>query len=198
MDSGISRRRRAGATLAVTALLTMGAIVPAAAEIDRHRDPAEDVVRISDSGGGDAPYHRRADILRFVTDHDGWRLRIVVELRNIRMQFSVAATIKTPDATFHGGVAWRRGEYLLVDLYRGGSKLCTQGIEGRVDRESDTVTYLVPRRCLGKPRWVRTAVVAFAFRDPDKHVTYFADDGRTDERYIDGDFPLLGGRIHHN
>lgn len=199
METGISKRGRLTATVAMTALLTVATALPAAAEIDRHQDPAGDVVRI-DSSHRDAPRNRRADIIRFVTDHDGSRLRLVVGIRNIRLQVSTSLLIKTPDAKYHAFVSWRRGQATSVDFARfsGGPQVCPHTVEARVNRETDKVTFSVPRRCVGRPEWVRTGAVAFAFRDPDKHVTYFADDARTGDGYLDGDFPLLGERIHRN
>lgn len=199
MNFGMSMRRRAGATLATSALLTVATIVPAAAEIDRHEDPAGDVVRI-DSGHRDAPWNRRADIIRFVTDHDGSRLRLALEHRNIRLHVSTSLLIKTPDAKYHAFVFWRRGQATSVDFTRfsGGPEICPHTVAARVNRETDKVTFSVPRRCVDRPEWVKTGAVSFAFRDPDKHVTYFADDARTGDGYLDGDFPLLGEKIHHN
>lgn len=63
-------------------------------------------------------------------------------------------------------------------------------VRHQVDYTANTATVVVPRSCLGRPRWVRAGMAALTFDDLD---TVFADDARAHGTV--GDNPALGPRV---
>lgn len=137
-----------------------------------HGDPAGDVRGLvpgphGEVGHVDLPDDAGADVTRIEVDHDTRRVRVRVELRDLRPERikNLVVRLRTPTREF---VAWgyqdrtdagsvelgdRRSDYVPCEPY--------PAIDFRFD--SDVVVLRIASACLGDPRWVRVGVRFGAF-----------------------------------
>jgi hypothetical protein len=167
---------------------------PAQADRDIHKDARKDVTKIVSVGDGERvesidTLDTSADITRTVVTHGPRRVRIAVKLRDLRAATDALITVylRTP-----------RVDYMIF-LFRGpkGHAVASlenpnledtrcRGMRASVSLRRDRYVASVPRRCLGRPRWVQ-AMIQASYLDytgdpgsPDFTVNYHVDDARLD------------------
>jgi hypothetical protein len=163
---------------AATALLLSAIAVPTGASaveapVSRVvlKDPAGDVWVIGDGendqwvSAGDVP---TADVVRAVVRH-GFRFVVVrmtfTDLRRVEPQFYSALIVSRRQygAVFvsTGPRQWN-GHHQLMDGTSSDVK-CPR-LRHRIDYEAEQITMLIPRPCIGQPRWVKVGMSNFMFR----------------------------------
>lgn len=169
--------------------------LPAGAETDTAGDPARDVVKVAIPSGdeSDAPGNRTVDVTRFTTRHRGARVRLVVEVRELGDHIALQLRIRTPRKSYFGYVENEGGTVFKGLSTKNGSPVCPARIGAAVDPGADTVSFTVPRGCIGRPRWVRTGALASTGTSDD----IWYDDARRDGTFDIGDI-RLGPRVAHN
>lgn len=143
------------------------------------------------------PADRTTDITRLAVRHDAETVRIVVGFRSVVATESTDATIwlRTPDRVWEVSISrdepWGRvwtdlsrmpdyeaaaedaGECGVV-MTSSGSKACRR-LEGELDARRDRAVVVVPRTCVGDPRWVRAGVSSYGWDDEDPAATAHYD-----------------------
>jgi hypothetical protein len=188
--------RPAALALAALALLAT-ATVPAAAETETHRDARRDVVKsYSEDELENARSNRTADVYRLDTTYDARRLYLTAYVRRVGDDISLAPTIQTPDETFYGDFSWREGEGKDLELREAETfdEVCDDAVHGRVDRSTDTATFWVPWRCIGRPDWVRTGTIVWSFAR-NGHEVVFADEALRKKGYSPGEWAIVGDEV---
>jgi hypothetical protein len=118
---------------------------------------------------------------------------MVTEVRALGDHIAVQLRIRTPQQTFFGYVE-KEGSTIFKGLSdHEGAAVCPQRVSANASVAKDTVTFTVPRGCLGGPRWVRTG--ALTSTDGADSILY--DDARRVGSPDNGDIEL-GPRVHHN
>lgn len=170
-------------------------VPPATAATDVARDPARDVVKVAIPSGdeSDAPANQTVDVTRFTTRHRGTRVRLVVEARELGDHIALQLRIRTPRKSYFGYVENEGGTVFKGLSTKNGSAVCAGRIGAGVSPSADTVSFTVPRGCIGKPRWVRTG--ALASTGTSDNIWY--DDARRDGSFDIGSI-RLGPRVGHN
>jgi hypothetical protein len=151
-------------------LATPAVAVPSYAETFRGGDPARDVQRLTRSGDGDdytaAPTRANPDVLAATVRHTKRRVVIDVRFDDIFVPpgrtgvFAVFGDLRSDTS----GASWdmwatqerRQGR---VTIFRRGKRCLGSS---RVDYARDTARVVLPRRCLGDPRWVRVSITAWS------------------------------------
>jgi hypothetical protein len=146
----ISRRWTAG-TAGLAVLVSVVVARPAAAETDVHRDARGDVL-VDDVV---SPTTTLGDITRIVTHHTDRALVVVVDLRAYPARGERLSTvgIETPTGRFLEAYNFR-GRAFLVDVKN--NPITCPGLRWHGSSRTDTITWVVPRSCIGAPDWVRT------------------------------------------
>lgn len=167
----------------------------ATAETHTGSDPARDVVKVAIPSGeeSDAPANKTVDVTRFATRHRGDRVRLVVEVRELGDHIALQLRIRTPRKSYFGYVENEGGTLFKGLSTKNGSAVCPGRIGAGISPSADTVSFTVPRGCIGKPRWVRTGALAS---------TGSSDNSWYDDARRDGSFDIgairLGPRVSHN
>ena len=176
-------------------------LVPTAAHADRyvHTDATADVVSFSDPSattGTPVPERTEGDIAWTKTRH---RSRMVI----MTMRYQELTTV---DEKIHGyGIrtgqmkrfvyvysgAGHWGGKAVMTTARGKTVKCR--ITRKVDYTANTATVWVPRSCLGKPRWVKTAMFDAAFESATSQGMTYIDDGHNASL---GDHPAWTPRVY--
>ena len=135
------------------------------------KDPSGDVWAIGDgehdgwAPAGDVP---TADVVRAVVRHG--RANVVVtmtfaNLRRVEAQ-SYSAMVVTPEqygaAFVMAGPGRWRGRHMLVDGEFG--RVRCRGLRHSIDYRADRVEIAIPRRCIGRPAWVKVGMSNMIFR----------------------------------
>jgi hypothetical protein len=187
-------------TLALAAALTVMAPTAAEAATYHHTDSTHDVVMVPDEGSTTTPEPTRmsGDILGSTVIHG--KNRVVMQMR-------YAQLVKTNDFVFHYfSVATNKNKVRNFLLFASPGKL-----EGRVSREtgkgkpfrckgvhwsiryaSGTATVSVPRRCLGRPKWVRVSMAEVESQDSKT----YADDANSATLDTSSVGPVRGPRVY--
>lgn len=179
---------------AVVAAAALTVTMPAAqAARDSSADSTGDVWSITydqTSEGESAPVPSsesvNVDLTRTVVTHGSKAIRVVASYDDLK---------KTGDGyNFHvkirddkgrrtalivgAGPGWWRGFAVLV---RGHRELSCDGLRQSIDVAADTVTVLVPRGCMLKPRWIKYQAWTVSWIQDGSSETWFTDDARSDQ-----------------
>lgn len=194
----MNRPTRTLAALTGAAALTVAGMSPASAARWSHEDAVGDVVSYSfsehggtESGPDPAPANTNTDISRFSASHSP---RVVVLRANLRDITAASGLMIYEVRTGTRGyqVAQRLGtnkDMPAFGLYRlNGQRVRCSGARRSVDRTTEEALVSIPRRCLGRPRWVRAGAGAFNFTETRTKATFRMDDALKDG---DGDIEHL-------
>ncbi|WP_028657064.1 hypothetical protein [Nocardioides sp. J54] len=176
-DSPVRRvRRRAtlrhlvvAPALAVALLATTGGV--ASAQTWRHDDAVRDV-RSGDfdsEWGTLSPQRKAGDVTRTTVSHTRSRLVVRIAMRAVPSGSSfVMATVRTPRTSYDvtrfrmAGI----GTTVVLEKTNGaGGELRCRGLSARV--RGKALELSVPRRCIGKPAWVRVAAGVVVLQGED-------------------------------
>ena len=163
----------AGVALSLSALTVPTGAAEAAEVVSRVvlTDPTGDVWAISEGEdeewvlAGDEP---GLDVERAVVHHRRHKLAVTMtftNLRRVEAQFYSATftTSKHYGAVFVSAEPGRwKGRSELVDEQFG--QVRCRGLKHTIDYATEKVVLSVPRKCIGKPRWVRVAMADYGFR----------------------------------
>jgi hypothetical protein len=188
-------------TAAAVAVLVL-APTAAHAESKVHRDPAGDVAsfNLSDSNPDSedftptpAPTQSDGDITSIRVTHLARTVRVSLAFHELNrsglgkfFEYRVRSNKGVRDlevSAFSGSWA---GDHSLTD--NDGDNVRCKGIRHRIDYVRNTALVVIPRSCLGDPRWVRVAAVSGSVAED--HTTFFIDDARSSnyfgEKYVYG------------
>lgn len=185
---------RALGVLAGAAALIITGMSPASAAIWRHDDAVGDVqsqidVFDEDTGGvteGEfvvAPDNTDTDVSRVRVSHRTHRISLKTTLRDITASSGfVVYDVRTDGRRY--SVMQRLGRDRLFPAFdlsgaNGGRVKCA-GVRRTVDRTANRATVSIPRRCLGRPAWVRVGAGAVKFDLTDTSASYLVDDALRD------------------
>ena len=190
---------RFGAPLLPALLFATAVLLPGAAHAERV--VTEDLVGDAHSltidweGGAPsafvpAPAETSVDVVRTVAAHGAKRLRVAVQLRDLRAGHPRATfldvVVVTPDRSYSLELSKVPGHRPSTDFWGRRRDLvhCRAALRGRMDRASDTLEVSLPTACLGTPRWVRLGVQVSGFDMPlgpgGVPETTYVDDGHRD------------------
>ncbi len=185
-------------TLALVTTLAVG--VPAAASANSYvlPDPSGDVVKYDNQQDNTAtavPLRTEGDVLSSGVTHGKKRVKMAMRVDEL--------AASGDGATFYFRIGTKKkirflyintspGEWAGVKSFKKGdsskSARC-RGINWSIDYVDDIITASVPRKCLGKPKWVHVGMAVATYEEP----AAFVDDAGTDG-YI-GDEPKWGPRV---
>jgi hypothetical protein len=195
---------RALAALTGAAALTIAGMSPASAAYWTHNDAVGDVQTqsetydeetgdVQDSDLTPAPDNTDTDVTGVSVNHRTHRVVLKTSLRDITVASGVAIyDIRT--GTRRYAVMQRLGKdemFPAFDFSRAnGDRVRCAGVERSVDRAAESATLNIPRRCLGRPGWVRVGVGAAKidapqFDETDSTFALFADDALRDASVLD-------------
>jgi hypothetical protein len=188
----------AGAALVAVAALTAA---PASAQTVTTHDAAHDVLSQNALSQGPptrpAPHHRNGDALWLRVVHGPHRIRLTLHFARLTRPHRPAVEVLALATN-----AGKRAELDLVTLRRGGSihrtwqvnghdRRCP-GLRSSVKYHQATVRAVIPRSCLGDPRWVRAGGGDGTLGGH----RLFADDVSLNSRVHNN--VALGARAHHS
>lgn len=156
-------------------------------------DPEGDVLRNDGAEKTLEPENKTADITEAVTRHKAAQVHVRVRYRNLK---------KLPDQYLYLGIRTKKRAFFLTVRYNDGKRtrkltsasgdvVKCKGMSATTSFADDVVTYVVPRRCLGKPVWVRTAIGHAVYQDGDALI----DDARRNGRFNTKQGPKLGPKV---
>ena len=180
---------------------TFAVAVPAAAQANSYvlPDSTKDVVKYDNQQDNTAtavPDRTEGDILSSSVAHGK---------RRVRMAMRVDELTPTGDgATFYFRIGTKKkirflyintspGEWAGVKSFKKGDSnrnARCRGINWSIDYVEDIIAASVPRKCVGKPKWVHVGMAVATYEEP----AAFVDDAQTDG-YI-GDEPKWGPRVY--
>jgi hypothetical protein len=142
------------------------------------RDGPGDVwTRVSDQEEPTRADFPAADVTRVLVSHGPAAVRVRMrfdDLRRVGIQRYVLE-IGTPRNVYFAHVVSapraRRGTHRFDSSRTSGCR----GMTHRINYVRNVVTTRIPRRCLGRPQWVRVGLENTLTRDPGKHRTVFTD-----------------------
>lgn len=190
----------------VRAALVVGAgllvpLLPSAAQADRYSsaDSVADIVSFPVSHGAPstlapAPDRAQGDVVSSSVQHQ--RNAVVMRMQYRELDPSGAAgghlfVIRTSRlarlVTVFTGPGYWDGKVVTEDGL--GRKVGCR-VARSIDYVANTATVVVPRSCLGRPRWVRVGMAGLSFDSLD---TVFADDAGSSGTV--GDHPAYGPRV---
>jgi hypothetical protein len=191
-ETVMNRPTRALAALTSAAALTVAGMSPASAALWAHDDAVGDVESTTwnfktdrESGPNAEPDNTDTDITRLSARHKPRRLVLRASLRDITADSGgMYYEIRTPGTRRPYYAMQRLGtstELPAFRLYRGNGKIvrCT-GVRRSVDRTTEQAVVSIPRRCLGRPRWVRVGGVAIKDVETKTSISWFLDDALRD------------------
>lgn len=185
-------------TVTVIALVAVPALAaPAHAALWSKADPTGDV--FSEATFAAEPGIAEGDIVRGNIRHQDRRVLYRIRMRQVTAALPRTNLIRiTTDEGLVRGVrmisdAGVMQPDLLALVNRDGDQVRCPGLWAGNDPNLDVVTVIVPRSCLGYPRWVRTGVTAIT-RDAQGNLRYdFLNKPLTGSAIIDDD---LGARVY--
>lgn len=160
----MSGRRLLLAIVAVPVLAMVPLAGSASAETLTVRDAARDVVSTPIASEGayrPAPERREGDALKMRVAHNKSNIRVVLRLDQLtrakKTQAFHVVSFRTNERR-HGDlvlyVAGKQWQGTRTWDGPGGVEKC-RGLRTHIDYANDTVTAVVPRKCLSNPRWVK-------------------------------------------
>ena len=146
----------------VASLTAAALLLPATAHADKavHRDAVGDVVSVDESEEiTPAPDQKRGDVTRTVANHRAQRVTFKVKMRELPRRASmhgVSTRIVTKQRSYSLDILRvpGLGKDPVLSTRRGKVIECDGLTDTRNDKRR-TVSFSVPRSCLGNPRWVR-------------------------------------------
>lgn len=199
-------------THALAATLTAGvvALVPSAAHAgsNYHVDPAGDMGKITEDMDEDAdpvpaPERVESDVRSIRVTHLPRTVRVAMTYRALnRVGLFKATGLRivsdkgVREVFVSAGPGNWRGDR---EVRNGAGKLVgCAGMTHQLDYVNDKVLFVIPRTCLGSPRWVRvagfSAVVVNTGTTGNPEFTYYVDDARASNHW--GKNPALGPRVY--
>jgi hypothetical protein len=162
--------RRAIALLAAACALSLTGTATAHAQTWTHTDPAGDVVAFDGEteSQAPAPTQERGDVRRVRVAHNNRRVVVRYSMRKaLAGNHMMFYSIRTPKARFDLDRVRFPGMGGGVTLHKSGSEhtIRCSGMRWDIDRERATVAVSIPRRCIGRPRWVRVGVIVMSLTD---------------------------------
>jgi hypothetical protein len=155
----------AAMTSAVVAVAMLTAVAPAAEGAERRsrvvlHDGTGDVwtgdfSEENDPTRADFP---AADVTRAVVRHGTYALRIrmrIADLRKVGTQF-YQASIQTPRNEYLADLTSERRARMGREAFFGETRC--RAMTHRIDYVNDVLRMRIPRRCLGRPRWVKVTL----------------------------------------
>jgi hypothetical protein len=195
----VTHPSRALGVLAGAAALIITGMSPASASIWRHDDAVGDVhsqTDIIDEETGEfiegefviAPENTDTDVSRIRVSHRTHRISLRTTLRDItRRSGFLVYDVRTDGRRY--SVMQRLGKDRLFpafDLSRAnGGRVKCAGLTRTVDRATNRATVSIPRRCLGRPDWVRIGAGAAKIDITDTSVSVLVDDALRDALVLD-------------
>lgn len=180
-------------TVVGTVVLGLAVAGPAAADVVTVHDATDDVW-FGTTEADVVPTHdtrANADILRTRVKHGKRFVRAAVTEVDLVRSASVRQVqiaLRVPGGQVFSA-SWGADEDDPVGghwLYRDrGPRVRCPGMAHSVDYAADVVRLAVPRRCLGRPHWVRFQAVTASFEDLVQEIAYL-DDGRSREGWPQG------------
>ena len=163
-------------TLTAAAALTIAVPGAASAQSWTHTDPAGDVYKVTFSDDSDEeteavdPSVTNGDVISSTIKHNPRKVIATLRFRDLATTpedldiygISLRTDKLNRDLSVIAADGLERGEHEL-DRPNGDTVRC-RGVSHRIDYTANTVTMVVPRSCLGRPRWVKAG--AFAARVP--------------------------------
>ena len=181
------------AALAGAVALTITGMAPVSAAYWAHDDAVGDVQAQTDTfdeGTGEvhegeptvAPDNTDTDVTRVRVNHTH-RVVLGTTLRNLTVHSGFAVyDIRT--ATQSYVVLQRLGRDRTLPGFfisrANGDRVRCAGVTRSVDRVANRATLRIPRRCLGRPEWVRVGAGVAKFSATETSFTFFADDAMQD------------------
>jgi hypothetical protein len=190
----MNRPTRTLAALTSAAALTVAGMSPASAALWAHDDAVGDVETYTYtwdnkgnetvSGPNPSPANTNTDITRVTVRHGARRLVLSTALRDITTNSgAVVYNIRTDNRAY--AVQQRLGtdrSLMAFDFSRlNGDPIRCSGVRRSVDRTTEKAVVSIPRRCLGRPRWVRVEAHAFRYSETRTGSTAQFDWGLSDE-----------------
>lgn len=156
-------------------------------------DAEGDVLRNDGSSKVLDPDNETADITKAVTNHKSAQVRVAVTYRDLK---------KLPDQYAYLGVRTKKRAFFLTVRYDDGVRTAKltrpdgttvkcQGMSAKASFADDVMTYVIPRRCLGKPVWVRTSIGHAVYEDNDSLI----DDARRKGKFNTDKGPEFGPKV---
>ncbi|MDP3891449.1 hypothetical protein, partial [Nocardioides sp.] len=149
-----------------------------------HRDAIRDVMVMTTGEDNEeltaAPDQKRGDITRTVATHRATTVTSKVTMRQLptkRSGHGVATRIVTNERTYVVEALRLPGASKSPTLYTARGKVIEcDGLDHQRNDKLKTVSFSVPRSCMGNPRWVRIGVGVFRMNHGPK--TFFDDSHR--------------------
>jgi hypothetical protein len=185
---------------AVAGGLVAALAVPASsyADVLTHTDPAQDVQKITTSGGSTtitkAPDNKTADIVHLGVRYGARRFKETVRLRDLGRHWFVASRIRTPAGRFDLALVHRAGtDPVTLTQGKGRVVVACVGLLEEVDGTRHTASMTVPADCLSAPAWVRVGAGIVTSGKP-AGVSY-GDDALRTRGIAEADL-TLGPKVH--
>ncbi len=178
---------RAATGVACVAALSLTGLAPASAATYSYDDGVGDVESFTVDfeteeliGPEPAPGRTDSDVKRMSVTHLRHRLTLNVQLVDIAARSGLMQyEIRTPTRRYF--VLQRLGKEKFAPRFlfvRGnGRRVACDRVYRNVDRRLEFATVSIPRRCLGKPRWVRVGGAAIGLEAGENTFTEYVDDG---------------------
>jgi hypothetical protein len=181
-------------TLVLAACTGLAVLVPTQAHAGSYvrPDATGDVSSSKDDGPFvKTPSRAEGDVRSSAVSHAGRRVVIAVAYRQLSQTTQITgqiARLRTNKGLVRDVVIYAQpgawGGRTSMEKPGGRRVKCRMGT--RIDYVGDRVTVSIPRKCLGRPRWVRVGIGAVTFQDE----VVFADDAMTNGAL--GNYPVLG------
>lgn len=185
---------RAVAALAGVAALTLTGMSPASAAQWRHDDAVGDVqtqTTTFDEETGEvqegeptaAPDNTDTDVTRISVNHRTHRVVLRTTLRDVTGKSGIAFYEIRAGARRYS-VLQRLGRDRAFPAFyfsrANGDRVRCADVERDVDRAANRATLEIPRRCLGRPAWVRVGAGVAKIEGTETSSTFVADDAMRD------------------
>lgn len=186
----------------VAGLLALATVAsPARADQERIDDATGDVKELATTDGtltvAPAPENRAQDIVSARAAYARGKVRLRTTVRALPAAgFGLQWDVRTADVrwkVYYDNEDGTPEVALFVD--QGGQSPCA-GLRGSHSRKTDTVRVVLPRSCIGAPRWIRFGAGTIHFLG-DGSGGYAADDGRGRKRISTTLDLRLGSRIRY-
>ncbi|HJQ05779.1 MAG TPA: hypothetical protein VJ872_10065 [Nocardioides sp.] len=171
-----TRIRRTALTLAAAVMLAAAVTRPATAATWAHADAAGDVIYGTppDLVPVAAPEDARDDIVRFRVAHLARQVAVRLTLRGLpRPSRFLQVAVTTPAHRYVVSSQGASAEVLRVD---GGPRVVCHIPPATLDSAHLRLQLVVPRTCLGRPRWVRVGAQLVNERTVDGALRVYRDD----------------------
>jgi hypothetical protein len=190
-------------SLVLAAVAAALVLSPSSAFANRyyHADPAGDVLSgpVSSSTNPSIPEPGRTngDIVASSVVHKKRAVAMRMQYRELGWNDEINAhlfVVRTPSmkryVTVYATDGLRGGKVVMT---KPSGKKVSCHMARKVDYTANSVSVVVPRSCLGKPRWVRAGMASVFYTGPDNSATVYIDDANTNGTLGAG--PALGPKV---